>query len=150
MKLRKADLNDKQIIALIALHLAGMQANSPANSVNAKPVDELNSSNLDVWSIWAGNQAIGIGGLKYLNDEHADIKSMRTHPDHLRKGVASRLLQHLIFEAKAQGVTTLSLETGSGPTFEPALNFYRRHGFMESVVFADYKDTHFNRFMQLS
>ena len=49
------------------------------------------------------------------------------------------MLTHIIAEAKAMGMSRLSLETGSWDYFLPARTFYRRHGFSECAPFADYK-----------
>ena len=59
--------------------------------------------------------------MKDLGGEIGEVKSMRTHPDHLRRGVASALLEHIIDEARRRGMRRLSLETGRGPAFEAAL-----------------------------
>jgi len=90
-----------------------------------------------------------MGALKALAQGHGEIKSMRTHPAFLRRGVAAALLDHIIAEAGRRGMTRLSLETGSGPAFEPALALYRRRGFVEGEPFADYVRSDFNRFLHL-
>ncbi|MBV9530814.1 MAG: GNAT family N-acetyltransferase, partial [Bradyrhizobium sp.] len=77
------------------------------------------------------------------------VKSMRTHPDHLRRGVAVLLLDHIATEAKLRGLTRLSLETGSGPAFEPALALYRKYGFVNGDAFSDYQPSAFNQFLHL-
>ena len=46
-------------------------------------------------------------------------------------------------------MTRLSLETGSGPAFEPALKLYRRRGFVDGEAFADYRRSTFNQFLHL-
>ena len=74
---------------------------------------------------------------------------MRTHPDHLRRGVATLLLDHITKQAKARGLTRLSLETGSGAAFEPALALYRKHGFVNGEAFSDYEASAFNQFLHL-
>jgi putative acetyltransferase len=84
-----------------------------------------------------------------LPDGTGELKSMRTHPDHLRKGVAQMLLDHIIGEARSRGLTRLSLETGSGPAFEPALALYRRRGFVDGAPFSDYVASPFNQFLHL-
>jgi putative acetyltransferase len=48
------------------------------------------------------------------------------------------MLQHIIAAARAEGISRLSLETGSWDYFAVARAFYRRHGFMECPPFADY------------
>jgi putative acetyltransferase len=74
---------------------------------------------------------------------------MRTHPDHLRRGAAAILLEHLVNEAKARGLQRLILETGSGPAFEPALALYRKRGFVDSEAFSTYERSAFNQFLHL-
>ena len=74
---------------------------------------------------------------------------MRTHPDHLRTGVAARLLDHILAEARVRGLRRLSLETGSGPAFDPALALYRARGFTDGEAFSDYRRTGFNQFLHL-
>jgi putative acetyltransferase len=84
-----------------------------------------------------------------LGDGTAEIKSMRTHPEQLRKGVAEKILVYIIDTAKARNYQTLLLETGSGPAFDPALALYRKHGFVNCGQFADYEKSPFNQFMKL-
>jgi putative acetyltransferase len=74
---------------------------------------------------------------------------MRTHPDHLRKGAGRALLEHIIAEARARGVSRLSLETGSGEAFDPALALYRARGFENGEAFAGYVPSAFNQFLHL-
>lgn len=44
--------------------------------------------------------------MSQLEDGHAELKSMRTTPSARKQGVASRLLNHVIEQAKHQGDTT--------------------------------------------
>jgi putative acetyltransferase len=87
--------------------------------------------------------------LKDLGDGAGEVKSMRTHPDHLRRGVGAALLEHIIGAAKARGMARLSLETGRGPAFEAALALYRKRGFVDGPPFADYAPSDFNQFLHL-
>jgi putative acetyltransferase len=148
-EVREDDLSCEATLKLLALHLAGMEANSPPGSVYALDLLGLKTPGVTVWSVWEGDEAIGIGALKELGDGHAEVKSMRTHPDHLRRGVAALLLDHIVTEARMRGLTRLSLETGSGPMFEPALALYRRHGFVDGEAFSKYQQSTFNQFLYL-
>ena len=85
--------------------------------------------------------------LKRLDADNGEIKSMRTADALLRRGVAARMLDHIIDEARRRGLARLSLETGSGAAFEPAIALYRRYGFDDCAPFADYKPDPFSRFM---
>jgi putative acetyltransferase len=72
---------------------------------------------------------------------------MRTHPDFVRQGVGERILIEIMRVARARNYRRLSLETGSGPAFEPALALYRKHGFANGDAFGDYVKSEFNQFL---
>lgn len=146
---REDDLSGEPVRALLALHLAGMHAASPPGSVFALDLSGLRAPGVTVWTAWRGDAIAGVGALKALGHDAAEVKSMRTHPDHLRTGVAARLLDHMLAEARARGLRRLSLETGSGPAFDPALALYRARGFADGDAFSDYRRTGFNQFLHL-
>ena len=148
--IRQDDLSGEGTRALLALHLVGMQAISPPGSVFALDLSGLQTPEVTVWTAWDREAVAGVGALKVLGDDGAEIKSMRTHPDHLRKGVAAALLRHILAEARHRGLQRVSLETGSGPAFDAALALYRAHGFADGEAFADYVRSDFNQFLHLS
>jgi putative acetyltransferase len=148
--IRVDDLSGEATRALLALHLAGMHANSPPGSVFALDLSGLTVPEVTVWTVWRQTALAGVGALKTLGDGTGELKSMRTHPDHLRRGVAAALLDHIIGEARARGLQRLSLETGSGPAFDPALALYRKRGFVPGEPFADYERSPFNQFFHLA
>lgn len=149
IEIRPDDLSGAPTRALLALHLLGMQAHSPPGHVHALDLSGLTAPGVSVYSAWIDGDIAGIGALKRLDASSGEIKSMRTHPDHLRKGVAAAILEHLIGEARAAGLTRLSLETGSGDAFEPALALYRRRGFVNGPAFGGYQASAFNQFLHL-
>jgi putative acetyltransferase len=141
------DLSGAATRALLALHLAGMRASSPPGSVFALDLSGLLRPDVTVWSAREGDAVLGIGALRLLGGGRAEIKSMRTHPEHLRRGVASLILARILDEARRRGLARLSLETGRGPAFEPALVMYRRNGFTDGPAFGDYRPNAFSRFL---
>ena len=143
------DLSGDATRALLALHLGGMQANSPAGHVFALDLSGLKTPDVTVWTAWDGGNIAGVSALRMLKQGMAEIKSMRTPPDHLRKGVGAAMLDHIIVQARVRGATTLVLETGSGAAFNPALALYRGRGFVDADAFADYRKSAFNQFLQL-
>lgn len=147
--IRIDDLSGEQTRELLALHLKGMHATSPPGSVFALDFTGLTAPGVTVWSAWSGERIAGIGALKLLGDGTAEVKSMRTHPDFLRQGVAAALLEQVIAVARENGVRRLSLETGSGDAFEPALAMYRRRGFVDGGAFADYRPNPFSQFLHM-
>ena len=150
MDIRPDDLSSAATHALLREHLAGMHANSPPGQVSALDLSGLKAPNVTVWSAWQGDEILGIGALRQWNAERGELKSMRTHHRYLRKGVAAALLEHIIVEARRRGLRLLSLETGRGPSFEPALALYRRRGFVDGESFADYQPNDFSQFLHFS
>ena len=149
LTIREDDLTHPQTLALLRLHLSGMADSSPPGHCFALDVSGLKAPGVTLYSAWEGEALAGIGALKTLRDGTGEIKSMRTHPDHLRKGVAAAILEHIIAEARRRELPRLSLETGSGAAFEPALELYRRRGFQSCGAFGDYVASDFNQFMRL-
>ena len=148
--IRQDDLSSSETLELVRLHLEGMHAHSPADCVFALDTSGLTAPDVTVWTIWREDKIAGIGALKDLGDRTGELKSMRTHPDFLRSGVASALLEHIIDAARVRGMRRLSLETGSGSYFEPALTLYRRRGFVDGEEFAHYQRSAFNQFLHLT
>ena len=149
MRIVRDDLSRPEVRELLSEHLEGMHANTPPESVHALDVDGLRAPDVTFWTAWEGAELLGCGALKEIAPEHGEIKSMRTSTDHLRRGVATAILQHLIDEAKRRGYSRLSLETGSGGAFQAALSFYERFGFDYCGPFGDYREDPFSRFMTL-
>ena len=138
MEIKVDDLSGPEIVELLTEHLRCLAEVSPPESRHALNLEELRKPDITFWSVWHGRELIGCGALRELNPRHGEIKSMRTAKAHLRKGVATRLLEHLISEAKRRGYGRLSLETGSMRYFEPAHRLYRKFGFRTCPPFGDY------------
>ena len=128
-----------------------MAQHSPPESVHALDLAGLAEPEISFWTAWDGEALLGCGALKALGDGEGEIKSVRTAPAHLREGVASALLGHVIAAARARSYRRLYLETGTGSAFEAAHAFYRRFGFTDCGAFADYPaGDPFSRFMSLA
>lgn len=147
MRIIKDDLSGPAIRALLEEHFAGMLANSPPGSCHFLDIDGLKSPGLTFWSIWDGEDLAGMGALKQHDAVLGEVKSMRTHAAHQRKGAGAAMLEHIIAEACSRGLTRLSLETGSSAAFDAAHALYRRYGFSYCAPFADYRPDPFSRFM---
>ena len=145
------DLSSEAVRALLELHLKGMMENTPADNVFALDLTGLQQPEVTVWSAWDQPNLAGIGALKQLDDGlTGELKSMRTAPDYLRKGVGAALLECIISYATSQNFKRLSLETGSGSSFDPALSLYRKRGFINGDAFGDYTNSEFNQFLHLA
>ena len=150
MRIVRDDLTHPDVVALIELHLRSAFENSPPGSVFALDLSGLRDPAVALWSAWDGEALLGMGALKELDAGHGELKSMRTAPAHLRRGVAGAMLDHLIAEGRRRGYSRLSLETGNNPPFAPARAMYERAGFVPCGPFAEYTDESFSRYYTLT
>ena len=147
MDIRVDDLSGPEIWALVREHLQGVALHSPPESVHALGLEALRQPGITFWSVWQDSELLGCGALKELDARHGEIKSMRTASAHVRKGVAARLLTHILEEAGRRSYRRLSLETGSMEAFAPARSLYARFGFGRCGPFADYVEDPHSVFM---
>ncbi|MCY9667650.1 GNAT family N-acetyltransferase [Paenibacillus alginolyticus] len=138
MDIKIDDLTGPKVVALIGEHLQDMASLSPPESTHALDLDNLKKPEITFWSGWEQDELVGCGAMKELDRQHGEIKSMRTSSSHQRKGVAKRILEHIIEEAKRRGYQRVSLETGSMEAFEPARRLYISFGFQYCQPFSDY------------
>ncbi|QIG81408.1 GNAT family N-acetyltransferase [Stakelama tenebrarum] len=147
MEIRQGGLDHPDVIALLELHFAGMLANSPCGSCHFLDLSGLATPDVTFWTIWDGETLLGCGAVKEIAPDHGEIKSMRTAPAALRRGVGRKMLAHILKTAGERGYARLSLETGTGAAFDAAHALYRAHGFEACGPFGDYVASEFNVFM---
>ena len=140
------ELEREDVQALLALHLAAMRATSPPEACHVLPADGLHAPNISFWTLRGQGRLLGVGALKELAPDHGEVKSMRTAPEALGRGVGRAMLHHLMGEARRRGWTRLSLETGSTDQFAAALRLYESEDFVPCGPFGGYADTPFTRF----
>ncbi|MCG8638290.1 MAG: GNAT family N-acetyltransferase [Desulfobacterales bacterium] len=141
------DLSNPKVIEFLNDHLRHMVEITPPGCVHALDVEALKKPEITFWTVWERSVLVCCGALKELNATHAELKSMRTAPSHLGKGIASRLLEHILTEAKKKGYQRISLETGSYDAFTPARNLYEKFGFKYGKPFSDYNENPNSVFM---
>lgn len=84
----------------------------------------------------ADGTAVGCGGLRPLAGGGLEVKRMYVSPELRGCGVATAILRRIEDEARAQGVTELLLETGTGQP--DAMRFYEREGYHRIPAFGPY------------
>ncbi len=149
MKIKIDNLDGIEIATLLQQHQDDMLCHSPVESVHALDLSALKSADVTFWSAWIDGELAGCGALKALDAQHGELKSMRTAHDHLRKGVAAKLLAHITDEARARGYQRISLETGTAPEFLPAQTLYKQAGFSPCPPFSDYSEDPYSAFFTL-
>jgi putative acetyltransferase len=138
IRILPGDLDDPRVAALLRHHIASARAQTAPGSAHALDISGLRAPAIRVWTAWEDGTLLGTGALKRLSPGHGEVKSMHTAEAARRRGVGAAMLGHIISVARAEGMSRLSLETGSWEYFRPALALYRSHGFTECPPFADY------------
>lgn len=139
MHIKIDDLRGPEIAELLTKHLKDMKSVSPPESKHALDLEGLRRPEITFWTVWEGDKLAGCGALKELSVHHGEVKSMRTASGFRRRGVAVKLLHHMLDEAQRRNYKRLSLETGSMDYFEPARRLYASFGFESCAPFANYK-----------
>lgn len=154
MKILSDSLDHPAVQALLQEHVDDMVNNSPPGHAYVLDIKALTVPQITFFTLWDDKTdtqtLMGCGALKDLGANIGEIKSMRTHKDHLRKGVAKSLLDHIVGVARERGYEKLSLETGRGRAFEAAITLYEKSGFVSGEPFGDYLAGDFNQFYHLT
>ena len=123
---------------LMQRHTAAMHADTPPESIHMLDAAALAGPDISFHVMREHGHPVGMGAYKRIDPDHAEIKSMHILIECRGKGLARRLLDHLIAEARAEGIHRLSLETGAQDAFAPARNLYAAAGFVVCDPFAGY------------
>lgn len=102
LRIIEDDLSGEPIRELVALHLSGMHAHSPACKVHALPVEKLRQPDVTFFSAWLDETLAGMGAIRELDATHGELKSMRVAPAWLGKGIGKAMLLHLLGVARAR------------------------------------------------
>lgn len=142
----EGELDRPEVQALLRRHVLAMRSCSPADACHVLDDAGLRGADVRFFSAREAGRLVGIGALKPLSPDHGEIKSMHTAPEALGRGVGARLLNHLLEQARAEGMRRVSLETGSGAAFAAADRLYRKAGFVPAEAFGGYREGPFTRF----
>jgi putative acetyltransferase len=135
---------------LLCRHLAFTTATSPPEDMHALDADRLLDPAVEFFSFRRDGVLLGVGALKRLDGEHAEVKSMHTAEAARGGGIGRSMLEHLLAVARERGCRRVSLETGSMAEFAPARALYASAGFAPCEPFADYRPSPNSTFMTLA
>lgn len=119
-------------------HTQAMHADTPPESIHMMSADALAHPDIAFFVMRDDGRPVGMGAVKRITPDHAELKSMHILHEDRGRGLAQTMLDHLIVMARADGITRLSLETGSQPSFEAARRLYFAAGFEECGPFEGY------------
>ncbi|MEV1330391.1 GNAT family N-acetyltransferase [Micromonospora costi] len=146
----RADFDDPRLAAFLQAHLDDLAPTAPPESRHALHLDGLRGPDVRLWVASIDGEIAGTGALAALEPGHEELKSMRTDPARRGQGIATRLLDHLLRDARARHVHRISLETGSMEFFAPARALYAKAGFVPCPPFGSYTDDPNSVFMTMT
>lgn len=150
MRVGRTSLADDQVKTILEAHQRNMYEISPPGTSFALDLTGLSGPTISIFGAWEGDVLIAVGALNRLSESEAEIKSMRTHADHLGKGAAQAILNLTLETARADGVERISLETGTSDDFKPAVKLYLKNGFKAGEAFAGYANGPHNQCYHLA
>ncbi len=140
MKSIENNFDNPVVNKLLRHHFHQLRSNSPEGSTHVLDIEGLKVPSIKFWSIWDDDRLIGCGALKFLEKYHGEFKSIRISDEYRNLGYGIKLLDHLIMEAKNNGIQKISLETGAGDFFKPARRLFEKAGFKICDPFAHYEE----------
>ncbi|MFI9641040.1 GNAT family N-acetyltransferase [Micromonospora sp. NPDC051925] len=147
LSIERANFTNPGLSAFLQAHLDDMAPTAPVESRHALDLRGLQAPDVRLWVACVREQIVGTGAVVALEPRHEEVKSMRTDPARRGQGIASRILQHLVQDARGRGVRQLSLETGSMEFFAPARALYAKAGFSFCSPFGSYTEDSNSVFM---
>ena len=140
LKSIESNFDNDEVHQLLIKHFIELRSVSPKGSAHVLDIAGLKDPSIKFWSLWEENDLMGSGALKFLDKEHGEFKSIRVNDKFRKKGNGSKVINHLINEAKKLNIKKLSLETGSGKFFLPARKLFVKCGFKICKPFSNYED----------
>ena len=140
LKSIEGNFDDPEVHELLVKHFIELRTVSPKGSAHVLSISGLKDPSIKFWSLWEENDLMGSGALKFLDKEHGEFKSIRVNDKFRRAGNGSKVINHLINEAKKLKIKRLSLETGAGNFFLSARKLFNKCGFKTCQPFSHYKN----------
>ena len=140
LKSAEGNFDNPEVNELLIKHFVELRSVSPEGSTHVLDIAGLKDPSIKFWSLWEENDLVGSGALKFLDKEHGEFKSIRVNDRFRSKGNGSKVIDHLIKEAKKLNIKRLSLETGAGDFFLPARKLFNKCGFEPCKPFSHYKN----------
>ena len=139
LKSIEGNFDNPEVHELLIKHFIELRSVSPEGSTHVLDIAGLKDPTIKFWSLWEENDLMGSGALKFLDNEHGEFKSIRVSDNFRGKGNGTKVINHLINEAKKLNIKRLSLETGAGDFFLTARNLFVKCGFEPCEPFSHYK-----------
>ena len=130
---RYVEADHARVLELHVLGLKQFEADTPRGSWDAD-VDDIEGVYLSKKGEFLvgelDGEVVAMGGFWRKTEKVAELKRMRVHPEHQRRGYGQAILAELERRAKAMGYSSMFLDTL--PIMAPARRLYTKNGFVQT------------------
>jgi putative acetyltransferase len=123
---------------ILQAHWLFCTSSTPIEHVYALDASKLFSPDITVFGARIDGELVGVGAMRRLDTEHAELKSMHTLAKSRGLGVGKAMVAHIEEFARRSGIERMSLETGTNEAFRPARELYKSLGYQSCDAFGDY------------
>lgn len=136
-----------ELSQLLEAHWLFCTSNTPIEHVYALDASKLFAPDITVFGARLNGELVGVGALRRIASDHAELKSMHTLASSRGHGVGKAMVAHIEAFAIAEGIKQISLETGTSDAFLPARTLYKSLGYKACEAFGEYVLTEDNTCM---
>ena len=136
-----------ELTQILHAHWLFCTAVTPLGKVYALEASKLFVPDITVFGARINGELVGVGAMRRLDDEHAELKSMHTLEMFRGLGIGKAIVSYIEDYGRGLGINQLSLETGTNEAFAPARELYKSLGYINSGAFGDYVLSDFNTCM---
>jgi putative acetyltransferase len=123
---------------ILKAHWLFCTSSTPIEHVYALDASKLFSPDITVFGARIDGELVGVGAMRRLDTEHAELKSMHILTKSRGLGVGKAMVAHIEEFARRSGIERMSLETGTNEAFRPARELYKSLGYQSCDEFGDY------------
>jgi putative acetyltransferase len=127
-----------ELAQVLQAHWLFCTSSTPIEHVYALDPSKLFASDITVFGARIDGELVGVGAMRKLDADHAELKSMHTLAKSRGLGIGKAIVMHIEDFAISQGIKRLSLETGTNEAFRPARKLYKSLGYIECEAFGEY------------
>jgi putative acetyltransferase len=128
----------EELAQLLQAHWLFCTSTTPIEHVYALDASRLFTPDITVFGARVNGELVGVGALRKLDHEHAELKSMHTLAKLRGLGIGKAIVAYIEQFAKEEGVKRISLETGATDPSKPARQLYESLGYQDCEAFGDY------------
>ena len=127
-----------ELAQVLQSHWLFCTSSTPIEHVYALDASKLFTPDITVFGARIDGELVGVGAMRKLDVDHAELKSMHTLANSRGMGVGKAIVSHIEEYARSSGIKRISLETGTSEAFKPARELYKSLGYKSCEAFGDY------------